>query len=278
VMILILLSTMIGALIGTSCGVLVMHRRIRLPITEADLTVLKSRLQSAESSLAATTASVEIMRGEITERDRMSQQHSDDLRKARVQLELAAAEAEKEAAQRSAAEQRAEELLLQAADLAEQRAALEAQVQEERKLAAEKATQERAAFETQLDASQGQIQELKEQLARFAAESAEVRLFGEEESRRAAALDAKLRAGEERIRQLTDEILELQGERSRWESKLQEERQSAAKGMELLLMAQESLSRVFNPNGVEAGNGKNGHDPFEPQSEVAQELQAAASE
>ena len=60
-----------------------------------------------------------------------------------------------------------------------------------------------------------------------------------------------------------DAIAELESERSHFDLTLQEERQSAAKGIELLLMAQENLKRVFRhmqpekpaENGESNGNG-----------------------
>ncbi|HXA51203.1 MAG TPA: hypothetical protein VNV86_12890, partial [Candidatus Acidoferrum sp.] len=68
-------------------------------------------------------------------------------------------------------------------------------------------------------------------------------------------LEAQLNADQERIKQMTSQIADLQAERLQLEIKVREERGSAAKGMELLLMAQEKLSSVFKALNAESQNG-----------------------
>ena len=74
----------------------------------------------------------------------------------------------------------------------------------------------------------------------------------------------------------------MQAERTMLEVKLEEERQSAAKGMELLLMAQQKFAGVLKASGQDGqnGNGSNGNGngngkPPEAESEMPEELAAA---
>ena len=83
----------------------------------------------------------------------------------------------------------------------------------------------------------------------------ELRSSKEQDARYRSSLEAQLRADQEQIGQLNAKIAELQSERAQFETRLQEERQSAAKGIELLVMAQEKLAGVFKPAG-ENGNGR----------------------
>jgi chromosome segregation ATPase len=112
------------------------------------------------------------------------------------------------------------------------------------------------SVEAELEAEKRKIQEMTEQRTRLASESAELKRFGEQETRLRTALEAQLRADQERIRQLTSQIAELQNEQLQLETKLQEERDSAARGMELLFTVQEKLSSVFKALGAD---GQNGH-------------------
>ena len=66
-----------------------------------------------------------------------------------------------------------------------------------------------------------------------------------------------------RAAQVKEQIAELQNERLQLEMNLNEERGSAAKGMELLLMAQEKLSSVFKPIVAASQNGHHGQVPVE---------------
>ena len=227
------LFTMSGALIGTTIGLLMMFRRFRLP-SQAELDTLRGNLKTVESSLAAATAVSENLRKQIAERDRSFHESSEELIEKERQLGFAIAEAQKVAAQCSAAEQKARELSAEAAELTERRAELEARLEEEKNRVAEQAGQQVASYEARLDAGKLQIQEMGGEVARLTAESAE--------------LKAQLAAELERSAQLTGQIAELQNDR-----------QSAAKSIELLLMAQQNLSRFAkpvsegSPNGADAG-------------------------
>ena len=161
------------------------------------------------------------------ERDRSIQESSQELNEKQRQLGFAIAEAEKAVAERAVAEQKL-------AALTERRAELEAQLEEERTRVAEQAGRQLASYEAQLDAGKLQIQEVGGEVARLTAECAE--------------LKAQLGTELERSGQLAGQIAELQNDR-----------QSAAKGIELLLMAQQNLSRFAKPvseggpNGADAG-------------------------
>jgi chromosome segregation ATPase len=224
------LFTMSGALIGTTIGLLMMFRRFRLP-SQAELDTLRGNLETVESSLAAATTVSENLRKQVAERDRSIQESSQQLNEKQRQLGFAIAEAEKAAAERAAAEQKA-------AALTERRAELEAQLEEERTRVAEQAGRQLASYEAQLDAGKLQIQEVGGKVARLTVECAE--------------LKAQLGTERERSGQLAGQIAELQSDR-----------QSAAKGIELLLMAQQNLSRFLQPVCEGGPNGNGGAVPVE---------------
>jgi chromosome segregation ATPase len=252
----ILLCSLSGALVGTALGILLMFPRLRPPITDAELATLKGKLRTTEASLAANTAGLENFRRQIVERDQAIQRNEEALQERQQQLEIATAE-------RAAAEQRSRELSVQAEALTEQHTQLEAKVKEERDAGAAMANQQVASYEAQLDSDKRQVQELTEQVARLTAEAAEIEDRCEQEKLHRSSLETKLSAGTEHIQELTARIQELQREQSLFDLRLQEERQSAAKGMELLVMAQENLARVFKSRGGDAPNGSNGHGLLE---------------
>ncbi len=255
----VFLCATVGALVGTTVGVLLMYRKIRLPITETELVDLKNKLQAAESSVGAHTATVEELRKQIAERDQTIQTHSGELKKKHEQLELVIRETEKEMAKRSVAEQRAHEMSTHSAALAEQRAGLESQLQEERNRAAEK-TAQIASLEAERAEDARRIQELTDRLDALNAEIAALKTLTEQESQSRTSLEAQLKLERERTQELSSQVTELEKERFRFDSQLQQERQSAAKGMELLLMAQENFSRVFQPANGHSPAAKNGHE------------------
>jgi chromosome segregation ATPase len=220
------LFTMSGALIGTAIGLLLMFRRFRLP-SQAELDTLRGSLQTAESCLAAATTASENLRKQIAERDRSIHESSEELNEKQRQLGFAIAEAEKAAAQRSAAEQKALELSAEVAEMTARRAELEARLEEEKNRVVEQAGQQVA-----------QIQELGAEVSRLTAECAD--------------LNARLGTELERSGQMTGQIAELQSDR-----------QSAAKGIELLLMAQQNLSRFLKPASEGGTNGTDGRVPVE---------------
>ena len=232
-----ILCTMSGSLIGTAVGILLMFRRFRPP-SQAELDTLRGNLQTIESSLAAATVVSENLRKQIAERDRSLHASSAELNERQRQLGFAIAEAEKAAAQCSAAEQKARELSAEAAEMVERRAELEAKLEVEKNRVAEQAGQQVASYEARLDADRLRIQELGGEVARLTAECAE--------------LKAQLGTELERSGQLTGQIAELQNDR-----------QSAAKGIELLLAAQQNLSRFLKPAGEGDPNGDGDGVPVE---------------
>jgi chromosome segregation ATPase len=231
-----------------------LRRKLRPPITDAEHAELKGKLQTGESSLAAAVANLEDLRKQIVVQERALTQGAEDLKKKQEQVERESNETQKEKLRRTAAEQTVQELSTKAVEMTAQCTKLEARVQEEAELSAGKAAQ-LVSLVAEADASKLKIQELTEQAARLASESAELKRFADQETRFRTALEAQLNADQERIKQMTSQIADLQAERLQLEIKVREERGSAAKGMELLLMAQEKLSSVFKALNAEAQNG-----------------------
>jgi chromosome segregation ATPase len=231
-LIITIVCTMTGALIGTVVAILLMFRKIRPP-SQGELNALRANLETAESSLAAATTVSEDLRKQIEERDRSIHQSTEELNEKQRQLGFAIAEAEKAAAARSAAEQKAREVSAEAAEITGRRSELEAKLEEEKNRVAEQASQQVASYEARLDAGKLQIQELGGEVARLTAQCAELKAQHATELERSA--------------QLTGRIAELQSDR-----------QSAAKGIELLLMAQQNLSRFAKPVSEGDPPGTNG--------------------
>jgi chromosome segregation ATPase len=261
--IVVVLATAAGALIGTTVGILLLRRKLRPPITDAEHAELKGKLQAGESSLAAASANLEDLRKQIAVQERALLQSGEDLKKKQDQLEAESVETQKERARRAAAEQSVQELSAQSVVLAEQCNKLEARAKEETELVAARANELVSAV-AEMEAGKLKIQALTEQASRLTAEAAELKRFGEQEARFRAALEAQLNADQERIKQMTSQIADLQAERLQLEIKVREERGSAAKGMELLLMAQEKLSSVFKALNAEGQNGH--HSPAPPEA------------
>ena len=261
--IVIVLCTMTGAIVGTSVGILLLHRKLRPPITPTELAALRTTLQTKELSLTEATANLKDVRAQLATREEAVQQNRDALREKQTQLDLISAGVQQESTQRAAAEQQVKELTAQAATLTLERGKLEARLVEESRLLEEKKALV-ASLEPQIDAGKKQADELSAHVSRLAAESAGLRSSLEQESRRREFLEAQSSADQKRLKMLTAELAEMQTERQRFEVRLQEERQSARKGIELLLLAQEKLSHMFNPPGEHSQNGNgNGHGPQE---------------
>ena len=273
----VFLCTTIGALVGTIAGILLMNRKVRLPITGADLTALRSKLEAADSSLAAANATAEELRQQLAERDQKLQHQTDDLKKKQEQLDKVVIETEKERLQRSVNEQLSQELGAQHAALGKKHADLETRLEEEGRLGVERATQI-ASLEAQLEIKTRQVEELTGRVEGLTAEAAALRSFREQESRRRVGLEAQLSADQERIQQLSLQVEELASERSRFDRLLHEERESAARGMELLMKAQENFSRVLTPVNGEVRSGTVRHLAIEPShSEADDTIPSAAS-
>ena len=252
--IVVVLATAAGALIGTCAGILLLRRKLRPPITDAEHAELKGRLQTGESSLAAAVANLEDLRKQIAVQERALTQGAEDLRKKQEQVERESNETQKEKARRTAAEHTVHELSTKAVEMTAQYTKLEARVKDETELSAGKAAQ-LVSLTAEVDFGKLKMQELSEQAARLTSEAAELKRFADQETRFRSALEAQLNADQERIKQMTSQIADLQAERLQLEIKVREERGSAAKGMELLLMAQEKLSSVFKALNAESQNG-----------------------
>lgn len=278
--IVIVLATAVGALIGTSVGILVLRRKMRPPVSDAEFAELKGKLKAGESALVAASTNFEGLRKQADQQEKDLTQNRAELKKKQEQLDAELAHTQNEKALRFAAEQSAQELSAKVALMAERCAKLETGIKELEILASEKTTR-LTSVEAELAAGTRKIQELTEQAACLVSEFEEHKRSMEQEGRLRSALEAQLNSDQERIHQLTNQIGELQSERLQLELKLQEERGSAAKGMELLLAAQEKLSTILKvvsldmQNGhhtqAEAGEGQASPEP-KPEDEKAQAM------
>jgi chromosome segregation ATPase len=256
-MVVVFLCSMSGALVGTALGIILMFPKVlRQPTTEAGADALKGKLRSAEDALAAKAAELENLNKQIGEKDRTIQRNEEALKAEQQRLDIAAAEC-------AASGERARELSAQAEALAEQRTQLEAKVKEESERGAEMVNRQVASYQEQIDADKRKFDELTEQVARLSTEAAEIGARCEQEKHDRSSVEAELGAERERIREMTTRIQQLESERSLFDLRLEEERQSATKGMELLLMAQENFARVVKPRDLDGPNGSNGHGPIE---------------
>lgn len=259
----IFLCTTVGALVGTIVGILLMNRKVRLPITGADLAALRSKVQAAEAALADAKSTVDDLRKQLAEREQALQQHTEESKKKQAQLTQILAEVEKDKLQRSVTEQIGQELSTQNASLLKSRSDLEAKLEQERALANERSTQI-ATLQAQLESEKQQVRELTAQAERLAADGVALSRSFEQERRQRASVEAELSSEQERVRQLTDHVTELELDRSQLSRKLHEERESAERGMELLRMAQENFSRVTDPVHGELRRGEIVELPIEP--------------
>lgn len=176
--------------------------------------------------------------------------------------------------------------------------------------ASEEQQRQLAALQEQVESGGRRIQELTEQATRLTAEAAEFKQRSDEAEKTRTALEAELKqrseealkarealeaelqqrsdealkarialeadltSERERLQVLTEQVSELRNELSAQEIRMQEERESAAKGMELLVMAQQNLSRVIQAAATEApvangANGTNGHSAAAPEVPAA---------
>jgi colicin import membrane protein len=287
-LVVIILAAMSGALIGSSTGVFLMYRKLR-PVNAADLDALRSKVRTTEFDLNAALANAVKLKKEVAEQ--ASKVNGEVVEKQR-QLDAALAAKDLESAHRNAAEQRIAELIAEAdankarqaeveakaRELEAKHAELEAKGAEGPSPASEEQQRQLAAFQAQAETGGRQIQELTEQVARLAAEAAELKQRSEEAGKARTALEADLTGERERLRVLTEQVSELRSELSAQDVRMREERESAAKGMELLVMAQQNLSRVIQAAAAEApaANGSNGHRA--PAPAELKELQVAVAQ
>ncbi|MGA3020287.1 MAG: hypothetical protein ABSF62_24465 [Bryobacteraceae bacterium] len=286
-LIVMILAAMSGALIGSSTGIFLMYRKLR-PINAADLDALRTKVRTTEFDLNAAIANGVKLKKEVADQ---SSKGNDEVAEKQRQLDAALTAKDLESAHRNAAEQRIAELIAEAdagkarhaeiqakaRELEAKAAEMEAKGAEGPSPVSEEQQRQLAAFQAQVETGGRQIQELTEQVTRLAAEAAALKQRSEETGKVRTALEADLTSERERLHILTEQVSELQSELSAQDVRMQEERESAAKGMELLVMAQQNLSRVIQAATTEApaANGGNGHRAPEP-AEV-KELQTAAA-
>jgi len=285
--IVIFIATTAGALVGTLTGILLLRRKLRAPITETALTELKGKLQTGEASLAAASAEVKQLRAQLALQDTALLQSCADLERRQAQFEVESAETQREKVRRTAAEQNVQELGSKVVLLTEQCTKLEAQAKQGSDFVVEMGNR-LVSVEGELEAARKRIQELTDQAADLTSESSELKNFREQADRIRTDLETQLSAEREKVSQLSARIAELQSERSQLEVKVNEERGSAAKGIELLLIAQEKLSSAFKVLGSEVQNGRqsqaleaavaNGHQSQALEAAVANGHQSQALE
>jgi chromosome segregation ATPase len=231
-----LLSSTGGAVIGTSVGIYLLYRKLR-PITGAELDLTRGKLRSTEFSLSATTANLENLKKQLAEREQVF----------------------------ATSDEKTRGLENEIAQLRAQLTEHEGRMQDATKAVAETASRQLASYESQIDADDRQIKELSGQVGRLASELNQYKADLDQEAHGRSSLEAQLSAEHEHSRRLACRIAELEAERSHFDITMQEERQSAAKGIELLLMAQENLKRVFrhmqpeSAAAVESTVETNGH-------------------
>jgi chromosome segregation ATPase len=147
----------------------------------------------------------------------------------------------------------------QGRELTEQLARLSAELTADRAASAEVATQ----LQGQLESEKTQSRELAEQVAVLTIDLTQSRQYGAEADSYRSSLEAELGVGRLKIMQLTDQLEELNRERSEFEVRLREERQFAARGIELLNLAQSTFSGAFQRLQQDQQNG-NGNGAARP--------------
>ena len=99
-----------------------------------------------------------------------------------------------------------------------------------------------AKVEALLEAEKKHTQELTEQVAVLRIDLEQARQFGADAEGYRSTLETELGVNRLKIMQLADQVAELNRERSQFEVRIREERQSAARGIELLTLAQNTLT------------------------------------
>src|SRR5580704_1801819 len=124
----ILLSSISGALIGTSVGIYLLYRKLR-PITGAELDLTRGKLRSTEFTLSAANANLDNIKKQLAERDQ----------------------------QIAAADERTRLVEVEVAGLRRQITENEAKLQDATKVVAETASRQLASYESQIEADDRQI-------------------------------------------------------------------------------------------------------------------------
>ena len=258
---LVVLSTAIGTIVGVTVGLLMINRKSRITPTGAHLAALRNEYSAGGPPAAGSSGvNLEDLRKLVVDRDDALRQSCDDLQKAQLQCEQARSEAQQESVQRAAAVERAQELAAQVAALTQQTAEWDARSKEQENLEARivSLTAELSAAkhssQEELDARSKEQEDLNARIASLAADLSAAKHSSQEEGSYRSSLEAQLTADREYIRQLTTQVADLQGEVSKFETHLLEQRQIAAKGLEFLNLAQDNFAGVFRTfcNGAEA--------------------------
>jgi DNA repair exonuclease SbcCD ATPase subunit len=290
---LVVLSTAIGTIVGVTAGLLMINRKSRITPTGAHLAALQNGFSAgAPPAAGAPGVNLEDLRKLVVDRDDALRQSCEDLQKAQLQCEQARSEAQQESVQRAAAIERAQELAAQVAALTQQTAEWDARSKEQENLearivsltaelsAAKHSSQEeldarskeqedlnariaglaaelsaaKHSSQQELDARSKEQEDLNARIASLAADLSAAKHSSQQDGSYRSSLEAQLTADREYVRQLTTQIADLQREVSNFETRLLEQRQLAAKGLEFLNLAQDNFAGVFRTfyNGAEA--------------------------
>jgi chromosome segregation ATPase len=250
------LASISGALIGASVGIYMLFPKLMPDKSELDS--VRNKLRNSESSLKTANASIDTLRAQIEKHEQAIQLGADMLKEKQKQLET-------EASYHAAAERKVDELEAKAHMKAEQSAGADAQAREAAERAEEELRQRVASYQSQLEAGERQIQQLTVTLKEAVAETIELRQRSEQAHGDRATLAEQLGTERTRSQQFLGRIAELQADVLRIENQLQEERQSSASRMDLLVRAQESLSQLVQAAAPAPKAGQNGngvaHEP-----------------
>jgi chromosome segregation ATPase len=295
---LVVLSTAIGTIVGVTLGLLMINRRGRVTPTGAHLAALQNEFAGAlpadpaPAPAGSPSVNLEDLRKLVVDRDDALRQSYDDLQRVQQECEQAKATAHQESLQRMAAEQRVQELSAQLAELTQQTTEWQTRSKEHEDLgsriasltselsATQQARQAQAetrakeletlnaqisSLTAELSAAQQsrqaqaetrakELETLNAQISSLTAELSAAQQSSEQNGSYRSSLEAQLTADRDYIRQLTAQIADLQREASSTETRLLEQRQLAAKGLELLTLAQDHFTGVFRNsyNGAEA--------------------------
>jgi chromosome segregation ATPase len=300
------LASMSGALIGAAIGIFVMASRMR-PGNTAELDGLRGQLKDAKSSLTAATAKVDNLQKQIAEHQQAIQKSAELVKERDGQLESLAREARQTATyERQVRELNDDVSQLMAectklqGQLAERQNQAEAQPsgvseedhkrqvqelndqmtalkneEEQLRVRVEQESLERSALEALLGEQKTQTQEFAARITELESEVSKTDIAREREALERSKLETQAEERQSEAKQLALRISDLERELSETGLKLQQERESAAKGMELLVTAKENLSRLFTAAGV---NGRLQVEPTVPVSEPEQASSALTEE
>jgi len=110
-------------------------------------------------------------------------------------------------------------------------------------------------LEGQLKLEKQQSEALAEKVAGLTLDLTAALEYGTDADSQRSSLEAELGVSRSRITELSDKVAELNRERSDFESRLREERESAAKGIELLSLVQSTLSGALHRRQEQPVNG-----------------------